>query len=1571
MKEPSSHTTGEIDAFIEAVSVEGSKKTFHSDEQIRREQEELLACFTDSLARVTDVGCVARVVERVEQSLEQHEPSFWTVALEQHLESYLLAQRVSHPDSHAERMVLIHRLETAMGTDRRELASREEVADLLAEKMLKWQPDSIGILEPFLDEVMVDAEATKRLKIVADTLLNRLAYLGPKNVVFVEQMQALLKWGMINSFNCTSSITRWSGSCIHRQGLLFDPGDCRNFLEADPGAPHLSGVLGVSTEWTHDFNQRPHTEKELAEAMTQFFFSEGFSPRCQEVIEACPIPVSEKYQLLKNFLHYGLFNIETDYRSPEDEEGQVEGERERSPRRKDYTRFLKRFYEGIQRMPFSAEQKEALLQELHIAHYHRTSFLVDPVHCIPKMDAHHPIVFAWRLEQAKQCLRESTTLTALEEEEKSSSTRELVNLPFCEWPTEEQERFLLPYGTADERSAFLAKQRDGKKGEYVYAERLMRAFDVLRPEALRTNDSDHALQGLVCGWDKIPEWCAQVPGFQEAYDRWMALRNEAGHTYYQTLSDLSRYPAMHPDNWSVHVHEAVLESFLEEGYWSNVDELFEKYPQYAEAFQIKEKEYCTKRLIRIQDRVSSEDHLWLRAGIFSRPALLEEIVTGDPDINETYQKIIARFYEDERPTLDRAILMAPAVDRSVDVIQCAIADRMMSALNQFLVEESPEPSEYPERSVPHWDWVQWESPAVKRRTREAVLTLIREASKETALKKQSGVYRHGLEHLETVTGYSATDPYYLQARLRMHGKDLYPSTLDALHAWVAAWNVLHDLLDRSYDASIVQKYMQEKLDELCACSLSMASMRLFEDKYHIQPSAKVIRQRILRQINNNGMITDGPELLARYRASIELGPEEISTLLLLSPRAEAMVYTLMLPKAGKERLEAERLFRKRSDLADFIPDLLAIQSPSQRVEFCPYQEALRPLLSGDAFDLSDQRVRKGLLVFFKRFGMQCLPRLAQSVIILVEKSEKGTKNIETTQPELHELNEYLGVTEERLSLEEYFARIEAVTESMRVSLLEDKPLDSRIERSAIGMELFNTVVPHRGSYQSTDDRPSLIAKTRFNKEKLTVDPMYQPASFDIEVVLEKTLEADTSFNPVDRMIRIQRELIAKKYEDEGLRKFLGLWSKAFLALSLEGTGTSRSFWYGGIMDRWKKERAEREEQLSRVTKPEARTNLEKKIQSLGESIARMQTFIDRDRLGAAQEEPTPALLLEELQSFFLTPQGKVDRTKLETEAGNAARGLCLAMMREHSMVHAQAVAEAYVHRVPEEHVSVEEIGAWSSWFLEEYLQHFAQMKSDAQVPLSPSIHALFQKLWRIDGLQTDIQALFEPLSEESMNPIGHPIIDTYTFITQAEKEIRLLEQQGIRREKKELTLWPSKGLGRVLSGDIANACFHGHRETLAAGGYPKLTAILMTLAGRAEIAGSTLLIDAKTLSGKRALVIRALNPSESIVHELDADALVESTIAYAVQTAERQNAEGAPFIDEVRICISPRGEHSTNRQDIADAEMRLMAKHGWTMGDDLENGPETNFNGYRIWVHTQTRIVWKRKEGRSQKTIVI
>ncbi|MBP7134006.1 hypothetical protein KBA73_02205, partial [Patescibacteria group bacterium] len=136
---------------------------------------------------------------------------------------------------------------------------------------------------------------------------------------------------------------------------------------------------------------------------------------------------------------------------------------------------------------------------------------------------------------------------------------------------------------------------------------------------------------------------------------------------------------------------------------------------------------------------------------------------------------------------------------------------------------------------------------------------------------------------------------------------------------------------------------------------------------------------------------------------------------------------------------------------------------------------------------------------------------------------------------------------------------------------------------------------------------------------------------------------------------------------------------------------------------------------------------------------------------------------------------------------------------------------------------------------------------------------------------------------------------------------------------------------------------------------------LMTLPSHSEIIGSTLLIEAKTESGKRVLVIRALNPTESVIHEVNAKSVVETMIAYVTKLAEKQGEGDGEPIEEIRLCMDACGGHSTNRQAIADAEHALWTEHAYALPEEaLVSTEETNFNTYPIWQREQTRIVWSR-----------
>ncbi len=981
----------------------------------------------------------------------------------------------------------------------------------------------------------------------------------------------------------------------------------------------------------------------------------------------------------------------------------------------------------------------------------------------------------------------------------------------------------------------------------------------------------------------------------------------------------------------------VVQRAVERGDWKEIAALKEANAEQEEMLNRAEERFLIEELKRLKEvRQTSVTYDWLEKVVQHRPVLLGKILLQKKGLSDFYRTNNAFLKIIVHRTVESLLRPPRALSESEEV---DLADREQE--DAFLYAR-----------VPCLSWVDWQNPTIQELTAEPVCRLI--GSEELVEEKR----REEILRFEQRTGYPITGEFYLAERM----KKVYASPwgegpgISDFTEWMEDWKKLHMLLGREYDQKMVERQVLDKLNELCLSDYSAKRIRSLCKEFNLRPSAQAIRGRILHQIHTYKTIKDGVELAREYNVVPELTPEELQAISAESPRAEAIIYSSLLPKKGKARGEMEHIFCARSPLAEFIPDLLAIQSPSKRAEFCPYEQVLPYLFKNErVFDLSSERVKKGLLVFFKRFGIHNLPYLAAGVIELVFQSKQGEVLISTDNRILEPLNEFLEIAPGELSLEDYFVRIEAAMERMKMALLEDRPLDSRIERSALGMELFNAVVPHVGSYQNVEDRPQLIAETWVFAEKNTLDPLYAPATFPIQVLSEQPKKEETEeLTPKERAIRTYREFTFKKFEDETMQKFLQGWNKAAIQTTLEPTGTVYAYWLAPLREAWQKEKEQRVRQLATVTKLEARTNIILKLEKLNESLEKIDALL-RAHSGEQAHAKDPRELLEDLHSLFTNASGKVDRVKLETEAGEIARALCVVLMKEHSPKHYEEVA---TWQMEESSLNPRLTGAWERWFREEYLEHFAGLKTEAQVPVSPSLRALFQKLWRIDGLQEAIQT---QRTTSSAAPIGHPIIDVFSAVRAAEKEIEKLEQEGFVHETREMTLWPVKGLGRVLAGDIANACFHRHRLDLARGKYPQLTALLMTLPSHSEIIGSTLLIDAKTESGKRVLMIRALNPTEPVMHEIDAESVVEAVITYTVQLAEKQEeGEGVP-IEEIRLCMDACGGHSTNRQAIAEAEHALWTERAYALPEEkLASTDETNFNGYPIWQREQTRVVWSR-----------
>jgi hypothetical protein len=180
--------------------------------------------------------------------------------------------------------------------------------------------------------------------------------------------------------------------------------------------------------------------------------------------------------------------------------------------------------------------------------------------------------------------------------------------------------------------------------------------------------------------------------------------------------------------------------------------------------------------------------------------------------------------------------------------------------------------------------------------------------------------------------------------------------------------------------------------------------------------------------------------------------------------------------------------------------------------------------------------------------------------------------------------------------------------------------------------------------------------------------------------------------------------------------------------------------------------------------------------------------------------------------------------------------------------------------------------------------------------------------------------------------------------------------EAVSNETADITLVPVQGLARAYAGHIGDACYAGLANEIALGAYPRIKAqIYVTNRGKPKerMNGSVLFVETRVAaSNARVIVVRANNPRQNLVAQVDAKDLVTQTGAATIETAKRRK------IKHVGVVLDHAGGASSNREEIFDAYDELYGRHDETW---LANEPETNFNGYEIWKSSRlsrTVIIW-------------
>jgi hypothetical protein len=691
----------------------------------------------------------------------------------------------------------------------------------------------------------------------------------------------------------------------------------------------------------------------------------------------------------------------------------------------------------------------------------------------------------------------------------------------------------------------------------------------------------------------------------------------------------------------------------------------------------------------------------------------------------------------------------------------------------------------------------------------------------------------------------------------------------------------------------------------------------------------VPRETLTRLLN--GVLESSPEqFLAEgdKAKGVELDPADVQSGMekLLSRRRFEEI--IKLESMTGSRLDIDRLSDetlrtiKLTDISDLVDDhpaaanrlamsgvikrLEKIQGRSARAEHDAWTTELDPLLhaaqSEGLLSPSEKADAELFMDFVKEFGAVNTPFLLETFVGL-----KRAKTLEDIPPRVRVmLEESLGKKRvEKMKTPAFLLNeVRKFDRGMVSALLEDK-VPAGIT-SMLGLELF---AQKRGgsNWEQDDDPAELIGKwdtfSKASPERAAVPEGYAEHRFSVPVArpadpekikaLVEVGEVRTRFSEVVQLLTLHAPT-GEDTEDLG-------FASASATVGRDTLESERVRWSNepgsAVLEEYYLRAANR---LSTIGEGD-----EKKLEA-------MQVSLMEDLLKQQADEQDTANLMDMLMvnhALSSAPQGFKDTIKKFAEGYSA----------------------------PDAN-SIRRMGALLRDYIDEHYLHPSQETHRVgHTPFSPELTARLRQGW-------DLQ-----------EPGKDPIVT-------ARAGLDALNAVRTGGKTKEIALVPAQGLLRTYGGDLADACYTSRHNELAEGKYPDLHGmIFVTGRGTAHerMVGSTLFVEAERPpedGGEKVLIVRANNPRENLINEVDSSALIRQTLDEAIATAKRRG------LDLVVVPLDAASTSSSNRPTVAQYYQDQFAGNEKVA---LVRKAETNFNGYANWDRDGGNgvvVIWTRKE---------
>lgn len=590
-----------------------------------------------------------------------------------------------------------------------------------------------------------------------------------------------------------------------------------------------------------------------------------------------------------------------------------------------------------------------------------------------------------------------------------------------------------------------------------------------------------------------------------------------------------------------------------------------------------------------------------------------------------------------------------------------------------------------------------------------------------------------------------------------------------------------------------------------------------------------------------------------------------------------------------------------------IDKMLSIQKRSRRAEYDPWINEIRPLAKGllehKALSLDNQKDgdilfeyikkvgAKNLLNYFKLFKSLQVVKSVNELSVDIKDDLKKSFNIDADEICKNDPSNISLIINE---MEKYRA-------SFNTDLInESKDLPERILQSQYNRESFNSII---GGVSDTTLK-EFKNKSNKNPELFTLPEGYEKVDVKIGEYGEKN-SLDLSKN---------EEQIKSLLENQDL---LNYHSKVFTTIN--------SFKEGSMV--WEKEeditlninnifnselRLIDEKLNNSKDNPKIIENLNKRKDVLQKQADNFNTF--------ARNKKDFNNLINLMENYFeLIPDDFSLKQKILMELSFKD------MSKKIPEQFEKLTNPSFVSKDP----SVDSVNIFSEFIRSHVKEHYFDKKHGEHQKIETENKDLIKYLKKIWGAQD-----FEK-----------------SILAITENKIAGLEKGEIKNTKKDISLVPSKGMQRIVTGYLGGACTSRQSDKLAKGEFKNVVSYSIILdkdTNKQKFGGSFLFIETKTKTKEPVLIVRANNPAQGLVNSIDMDELIGKILDEAKSVAKRRNI---PFVG-----VAVNQGVASNRTFVVDYYKKNFKANDENM-IALEDNEETNFNGYNIHSKGNTILI--------------